>query len=300
MKRIGESLPKSTRQVEVENELLQRLLLHPQVQQLLAKYPQISEKIASENLPALAELVRYHHHCDGCGGLQECPHAAKGYQAYLTLDDKRLQTTLYPCHFKRQKMSKSTLIQAVSLPDDILRAKFSDWTPEEVMNGRLHQALVQCRAISENSDFRGLYIDGEFGIGKTHLLGAIAHNLSEKNIQSLLVFWPEFTREIKSDFNELDAKVERLKQIDVLMIDDIGAESNTSFLRDEVLLPILNYRMMFKKPTFFSSNLPLKALQQHFTISQRGDDEPIKATRVIERIHSLTIPLTIKGKNRRR
>ncbi|MGL5549497.1 MAG: primosomal protein DnaI [Culicoidibacterales bacterium] len=300
MQRIGKSLPKGTRKIEVERELLQRLIAHEQVQQLLAKYPQISEAILYDNLPALAELVRYHHHCDVCRGLHECTHPAKGYQAYLTLDDTRLQTTLYPCHYKKQQLAKSTLIQAVSLPDDILRAKFSDWTPEEVMNSRLHQALVQCRAISDHTDFRGLYIDGEFGIGKTHLLGAIAHNLSEKNIHSLLVFWPEFTREIKSDFNVIDEKIERLKQIDVLMIDDIGAESNTSFLRDEVLLPILNYRMMFKKPTFFSSNLSLQALLQHFTISQRGDDEPIKATRVIERIHSMTIPLTIKGQNRRR
>ncbi|MGL5409328.1 MAG: primosomal protein DnaI, partial [Shewanella sp.] len=293
MQRLAQSLPKSERQNEAEVALLAKLSHHPSVQLLLANYPELTQAQLLANLPAIAELVRYQRHCDRCAGLHECPHPAKGYQAYVTPDGGRMETTLYPCRFKHQQLEKNTLIQAVSLPKEILRAQFADWTPEEVMAHGLRQALVQCQTLKANQDFRGLYIQGDFGVGKTHLLGAIAHNLSEANIQSLLVFWPEFTREIKSDFNLLDAKVERLKQVDVLMIDDIGAESNTSFIRDEVLLPILNYRMMFKKPTFFSSNLPLQSLQKHFTISQRGDDEPIKATRVIERIHSLTIQLTM-------
>lgn len=300
MKRLAQSLPKSERQFEAEQALLTRYLQEPPIQRFLADHPDLSQEQLLKNLPALAELVRYQEHCQNCLGLHECPHPAKGYQAYLTPDNHRLQTTLYPCRYKQQQLEKNTLIQAVSLPQEILRAKFSDWQPEEIMNGGLQQALVQCQSLKGQRDFRGLYIHGDFGIGKTHLLGAIAHNLSEAGIHSLLVFWPEFTREIKSDFNVLDAKVERLKQIDVLMIDDIGAESNTSFIRDEVLLPILNYRMMFKKPTFFTSNLPLSSLQQHFTISQRGDDEPIKALRVIERIHSLTVPMVMKGQNRRR
>ncbi|MGL4623889.1 MAG: primosomal protein DnaI [Culicoidibacterales bacterium] len=300
MKRLAQSLPKSERQVQAEQELLQRYIQEPVVQKLLADYPEMNQEQLLQNLPALVELVRYQEHCENCLGLHECTHPAKGYQAFLTPDVNRLQTTLYPCRYKQQQLEKNTLIQAVNLPHEILRAQFSDWQPEEIMNGGLQQALVQCQSLKAQRDFRGLYIHGDFGIGKTHLLGAIAHNLSEANIHSLLVFWPEFTREIKSDFSVLDAKVERLKQIDVLMIDDIGAESNTSFIRDEVLLPILNYRMMFKKPTFFTSNLPLSSLQQHFTISQRGDDEPIKALRVIERIHSLTVPLVMKGQNRRR
>lgn len=300
MQRIGQALPKSERQVAAEEALLDKLLTHPSVQLFLANYPETTRQQLLKNLPTIAELVRYHNHCDVCAGLNECHHPAKGYQAYIQPDGTRYQTTLYPCRFKQQQLEKNTLIQAVSLPVEILRAKFSDWSAEEIMNSGIREALVQCQMLKTSRDFRGLYIQGDFGIGKTHLLGAIAHNLSESNIHSLLVFWPEFTREIKSDFSVLDAKVERLKQVDVLMIDDIGAENNTSFIRDEVLLPILNYRMMFKKPTFFSSNLPLKSLQQHFTISQRGDDEPIKATRVIERIHSLTVPLTMNGKNRRR
>ena len=38
------------------------------------------------------------------------------------------------------------------------------------------------------------------------------------------------------------------------MLDDIGSESMTSWMRDEVLGRILNYRMHKGLPTFFTSN----------------------------------------------
>ena len=41
-----------------------------------------------------------------------------------------------------------------------------------------------------------------------------------------------------------------IKQIPLLLIDDIGAEKLTDWARDEILGSILQYRMDFKLPTF--------------------------------------------------
>ncbi len=41
----------------------------------------------------------------------------------------------------------------------------------------------------------------------------------------------------------------------ILMLDDIGAEEITPWARDEVIGPLLHYRMVQELPTFFSSNL---------------------------------------------
>lgn len=55
------------------------------------------------------------------------------------------------------------------------------------------------------------------------------------------------------------------------MIDDIGADSLSSWLRDDVLGVILQYRMQEELPTFFSSNLSLTQLeQQYLTVNNRG------------------------------
>ncbi len=84
------------------------------------------------------------------------------------------------------------------------------------------------------------------------------------------------------------------------MIDDIGADSLSSWLRDDVLGVILQYRMQEELPTFFSSNLSLEQLeQQYLTVNNRGEAEPLKAKRIMERIKFLADEYHVVGKNRR-
>lgn len=83
------------------------------------------------------------------------------------------------------------------------------------------------------------------------------------------------------------------------MFDDIGAESVSSWARDEVIGPIMQHRMLEKLPTFFTSNFDLEQLQQHLTYSQRGEEEVVKAARIIERIRYLAEPVPIDGENKR-
>ncbi len=49
------------------------------------------------------------------------------------------------------------------------------------------------------------------------------------------------------------------------MLDDIGAESMTSWVRDEVIGTVLQHRMS-QLPTFFSSNFSPDELKHHLRI----------------------------------
>ncbi|BBP91450.1 hypothetical protein BsIDN1_50680 [Bacillus safensis] len=83
---------------------------------------------------------------------------------------------------------------------------------------------------------------------------------------------PEFVRELKNSLADhtLEEKLNMVKSTPILMLDDIGAESMTSWVRDELLGTILQYRMAEQLPTFFSSNFSPNELKHHFTYSQRG------------------------------
>ena len=111
---------------------------------------------------------------------------------------------------------------------------------------------------------------GKFGVGKTYLLGAIANELARKKISSMLVYFPEFLREIKSSIqdNSIGEKIDAVKRVQVLMLDDIGAEAMSSFVRDDVLGAILQFRMLENLPTFFTSNFDFKQLEHHLTYTR--------------------------------
>ena len=103
---------------------------------------------------------------------------------------------------------------------------------------------------------------------------------------------------MKEDFSLVEDKVNYLKNVDILLIDDIGAENVTAWGIDEILGTILQYRMNNKLSTFFTSNLTLEELEVHLSISKNSEDK-VKARRIIERIKELTEDLELVSINRR-
>lgn len=114
--------------------------------------------------------------------------------------------------------------------------------------------------------------------------------------------FPSFAVEMKQAIgqNTTGEKLEAVKKAPILMLDDIGADSMSSWIRDDVLGVILQYRMQEQLPTFFSSNFDMKQLgEEHLRMTQRGEDEPLKAQRIMERVRYLSKEIKMIGENRR-
>ena len=123
--------------------------------------------------------------------------------------------------------------------------------------------------------------------------------MAKKDIASVMVYYPELLRSLKSSFgNDYEEKFTKLKTVPLLLLDDIGAENTTNWSRDEVLAPLLQYRMENHLSTFFTSNLTKEELELTLSNTNNGVDK-IKARRVIERINQLTVDLELISKNRR-
>ena len=93
-------------------------------------------------------------------------------------------------------------------------------------------------------------------------------------------------------------QIDQIKQSEILVLDDIGAEQQSPWIRDDVLQVILQYRMQENLLTFFTSNLDFKGLEEHFAASRSGD-ETWQAKRVMERIRYLAREIHLQGDNRR-
>ena len=115
-----------------------------------------------------------------------------------------------------------------------------------------------------------------------------------------MIYYPEFLRILKSSFKtDFDEEYDYARKADLLLLDDIGAENITSWSRDEILGPILQYRMDNNLPTFFTSNLNINELEIHLSES-KNDVDKLKAKRIIERIKYLTEDLTLISENKRK
>ncbi|MCP2035147.1 primosomal protein DnaI [Planomicrobium sp. HSC-17F08] len=289
------------------NEMRREVLEHPGVQKFLEENAaEVDKNVVDKGLGKLYEYIYQSHDCNKCPGLGDCINTLKGFEPNLVLERGNIGIAYTPCRLKNQHDNKrraSSLIHSMYMPKEVMQATLSDFEPDA-------SRMEAFRAVTEfldnatgpdNLPEKGLYFYGKFGVGKSYLLSAVANELAEVNVKSVLVFVPEFMREMKQAIGDqtLQEKVDYVKRADVLMLDDIGAEAMSSWTRDEVLGTILHYRMAERLPTFMTSNFSYSELQHHLTYSQRGEKEDLKAARVMERIRALTAPIKLDGKNRR-
>lgn len=95
-------------------------------------------------------------------------------------------------------------------------------------------------------------------------------------------------------------KLDAIKKTPVLILDDIGADSMSSWVRDDILGVILEYRMQNSLSTFFTSNFSMKQFEEeHLAVNNKGDVEPLKAKRIMQRVHYLAKEVGMFGQNRR-
>jgi len=135
---------------------------------------------------------------------------------------------------------------------------------------------------------KGLFIYGRYGTGKSYLLSAIAQELALRNIAVLFVYVPDLIRSIRQGMNEgnLEERINKLKQADILMLDDFGGENMSSWFRDEIIVPVMQYRLSAKLPVFISSNFSLVQLLDALTL-HKDETNRMKAGRLIQRFKDL-------------
>ena len=156
------------------------------------------------------------------------------------------------------------------------------------------------RAVTLSDNFNYVFV-GLRRVGKSYLMAYLANRLSAKYGKSTtLLHFPTFCVDIKNAINTGTVKeqIDQIKQSEILVLDDIGAEQQSPWIRDDVLQVILQYRMQENLLTFFTSNLDVKGLEEHFAASRSGD-ETWQAKRVMERIRYLAREIHLQGDNRR-
>ncbi|MFT8320380.1 MAG: primosomal protein DnaI [Bacillus sp. (in: firmicutes)] len=283
----------------------QEVLNHPEVRAFLREHEEeLTSQIVEVGMSKLYEYANQSKECNKCPNLHSCINMMKGYHPKLVMIRGVIDIQYDRCPRKIMEdaqKKKEKLIQSLYVPKDILEASFSNMDIGEERTEAVRAAINFVKQYEPGKRQKGIYFYGEFGVGKSFILGAIANELSQHQISSTIVYVPELFREMKSSIGDstLNEKLERIKREPILMLDDIGAETMSSWIRDEVLGPILQFRMLENLPTLFTSNFDFSGLEHHLTYSQRGEEEKMKAMRVMERIRYLANPIHVKGSNKR-
>ncbi len=113
----------------------------------------------------------------------------------------------------------------------------------------------------------GYYFWGNVGAGKTFIASALANELMKtKLVEVLFIRMPEAAKRVKNTFdnavkNEDKKLFDRMKDVELLVIDDLGVEKVSEWLIDE-MYQIIDFRWRNKKPMIITSNRSLDDLMK--------------------------------------
>lgn len=202
-------------------------------------------------------------------------------------DNKQQQQELIDRQVKFKKLQEASL----------LGERYHNVTFENTdlnRNESFITAYNRCKKFCENRNIvlekgYGMYLWGESGSGKTHLMACMVNELTKNFAPCLFTNFFEIAKAIKRTFGKSlyteNEFINMLSEIPFLFIDDFGTErvqkGGEDLWLQEKIYDVINKRYNAQKPTVFSSNLSIQALIEEQGIMPKTVDRVVEMSSAI-------------------
>lgn len=137
---------------------------------------------------------------------------------------------------------------------------------------------------------KGLLFYGDVGRGKTFVAACIVNALISRCIPCLMTNAPQVANKLGSTFDGKQDFIDRLNSYSLLVIDDLGGERDTEYMR-EIVQTAIDNRYIAGLPLIVTTNLTPEELKKPPDIGKK---------RLYSRLFEMCIPIEVKGVDRRR
>ena len=265
---------------------------------LITQY-KIDEEVGMKYTSRLMDSSKEHTNCSNCPSLAACSNSVRGFCLTPKQNKNTINFSYDMCKYLKKEEYREN-VQVFDVAKDIKNASIKNIYTNDKNRIEIIKAIKNfINEYKKGTNPKGIYLHGSFGSGKTYLISALFNELAKSGTTSVIIHTPELLRSLKDSFStDYSEKFYLLKHTPLLLLDDIGAEYLTAWGRDEVIEPILQYRMDEGLPTFFTSNFTILELEKHFTTASNSIDK-VKARRIIERLKQLSVEVELISKNLR-
>lgn len=196
----------------------------------------------------------------------KCPKCKDTYFISVKTGDPIYSEQDIPCECRQRKILQNRF--KMSGLTEIMKDKtFDNFTPRPLQKKMYETAKEYAENYFniKNNRSNGMALIGQVGNGKTHMMAAVANYLINKGVSVLFVYTPELIEELRqaqfTSDEELNNRINLVKNTEVVIFDDIAREKITEFARVQYDR-IINHRYINGLPTLITSNLGFEGLEE--------------------------------------
>jgi DNA replication protein DnaC len=220
-----------------------------------------------------------------------CPHGICDGSGFV-IDEAT--NTASPCRCRPQRISQARARGLSAVIPKRYRGVSFDRAPVVDMDARIVREVRRyVDGVRENLDEgRGLWFMGDVGTGKTTLAMLVSKAALDAGRSVAIYSLPRLLAEIRKTYDESSERsylglFERLASVDLLHIDDVGAERSSEWVLEQ-LYAIVNARYEDRRAIVLTTNLEPDELREQIT--------PRTVSRLVEICGD---PLPLFGRDRR-
>lgn len=137
---------------------------------------------------------------------------------------------------------------------------------------------------------KGLLFFGKTGTGKSFTGACIANTLTDRGIPCLMTNFAAIRNTAQGLFEGREEYFKSFNKFQLLVIDDLFAESKTEYMQ-EIVYAVINARFEAGLPLIVTSNLTSDEIKHPADISSQ---------RIFSRLYQMCVPIEVEGKDHRR
>ena len=242
----------------------------------------IPEDKVNEEIVKIYDFVLDLNTCKKCPGIANCPKSNPMLCTKITYIDGVVGRELVPCkeYLKQLMFERSFVIRDFDI----------EWLNGDLKridkNTSRAEAIAKYNAYYKGESDNWLYLQGENGSGRTFLAANIAIDIAKKNRGPVAFIDVPSRFKLLASKKDLEFKkmLDLRCQIPVLVLDDLGNEYKSDYVRENILFPILNLRSKNHLFTIITSDFSIADIATMYTTNLASKPKAEQIKRLLKRV----------------
>lgn len=224
-----------------------------------------------DNIAKLTDFKDDYNYCKKCPGLEKCAKHIPHVKMNVKKEGTYISATYEPCSLIMEKIRLDNKYLYSDFPDEWKKSSLSTLD----LSAARRPVVKEFARILDDKSHNWIYVKGNHKVGKSFLLTTFANEFASMdkgqvavvNTSSLVKNLADLSYRDKEEFAR---QMVLICNVPLLFLDNFGEEYKNEYIRDQIILPILNERGHSSRITMFASSFSISEIQQMYSIGRGG------------------------------